>query len=220
MPINLTRRRLLGAGAALALAGCGNSPVARTAAVYWDQRGGGDRFTRDQVEQLPYATLAVGVGDGSRAMLVLSRAEGDDLHWVTADRVLLVTRHGRLVKTVGLAAGNLGNTTILDTDPLSRPELWNTPRQFRRSVDFGPTREFGVTLVADWRPDGPELISTFRGPRQALRVRERSHAPNAGWTLENTFWLDPTDAAIISSVQQIMPDTPPLRLECLKPYRG
>lgn len=220
MPTHLTRRRLLLAGTAFALTGCGNSPVARTAAAFWDQRGGSDRFTREQVDQLPYATLAAGVGDGPRAMLVLSRADGDDLHWVSADKAILVTRRGRLIKTVGLAAANLGNTTMLDPDPLSQPGLWNAPRQSRRSVDFRSEREFGVTVVAEWIPERMEEIATFRGPRQALRVREHCIAPRAGWELDNTFWLDPASGTVISSIQQILPDTPPLRLELLKPYRA
>lgn len=220
MPFNPIRRRLLGAGTALALAGCGNSPVARTVAAYWDQRGGSDRFTREQVDQLPYATLAAGVGDGPRAMLVLSRAEGEDLHWVTADKVVLVTRRGRLIKTAGLAAANLSDTRTLDPDPLSQPELWNTERQWRRSVDFRSNGEFGITLVAKWRPEGFEEIATFRGPRRALRVRERCEGPGAGWTLDNTFWLDSATGTVISSVQHITPDSLPLRLEILKPYRG
>lgn len=224
IPISLTRRRFFVGSASLiaaGLAGCSNSPVGRTVATYWDQRGGGDRFTRAQVEQLPYAALAAGVGDGARAMLVLVRAEGEDLHWVTADKVILVTRRGRLIKTVGLAAVNLANTTLLDPDPLGgQPDLWKTPHRLRRTVDLGSPREFGITLVAEWQPGEIEEIATFHGARQALRVKERCHAPHAGWALDNTFWLDPATGAVLSSIQHIAPDAPPMRLELLKPYRA
>lgn len=221
--ISFPRRRFLSASASLAtigLAGCSNSPMAKTVAAFWDQRYGGDRFSREQVEQLPYATLAATLGDTPRAMLVLMRAEGADLHWITADKVVLVTRHGRLVKTVGLAAGNLGNTVMLDADPLSLQGDWRTPRQWRRTVDLQPSRAFGTLLIADWQPEAEEEIVTFYGPRKALRIRERNQTANAGWALENLFWLDAETGATLASLQNIMPDTPSLKLEPLKPYRA
>lgn len=220
---SLSRRKLLSLGGSLAattLAGCGNAPLAKSVAAYWDQRAGSDPFTRAQVEQLPYATLAVKLGDRPRAMLVLIRVEGNDLHWITADKVVLVTRHGRLVKTVGLAAGNLRSTVMLDPDPLSLKEGWNSPRQWRRTVDLQPSGEFGTVLLAAWQPEKEEEIQTFNGPRKTIRIRESCAATHGRWALENIFWRDIETGSLAASVQTIVPNTPVLKLEPLKPYRG
>jgi len=190
---SIPRRNILKAGAALlfpGLAGCGHSPFGKTVSAYWDQRSGRDLFTREQVEKLPYATLAVTLGDLPRVMMVLMRIEGNDLHWVSADKAILVTRHGRIVKTVGLAAGNLANTVMLDTDPISSRSIQEKPVQWRRSVDWRPSGEFGRTLVSDWQPGAIEEIQTYWGARRARRIHETSTTPSAHWTLANTFWLD------------------------------
>lgn len=203
------------------LAGCGHSPFGKTVSAYWDQRSGRDLFTRDQVEKLPFATLAVTLGDLPRAMMVLMRAEGDDLHWVSADKAILVTRHGRIVKTVGLAAGNLANTVMLEADPLAPLSgRGEKPSQWKRSVDWQPAKEFGRTLVSDWQPGGIEEIQTYWGTRRARRIRETSTSPGANWTLENTFWLDVATGETVASLQNILPTAPSLKLEILKSFRS
>lgn len=217
------RRRLLGGGLLTALTGlsaCSSTPLGKTMNTFWAEQGNADLFAPEQVQRLPYATLAVKLGDRPRAMMVLMRAEGEDLHWVSADKSVLVTRHGRLVKTVGLAAGNLAGTRMLDSDPLSLPETWSRPCQWRRTVDLLPARLYGLLLVSDWQPEGTEQIRTFHGPREALRVRETTRTTDGRWSMTSRFWLDIQGAAVLASQQQLMPDTPVLGLEPLKPYRA
>lgn len=220
----LSRRYFsLAAGGLLAgaLAGCaGSSPAMRTFGAVWNQRFGVDPFTREQVERLPYATLSVSLGNQPRAMLVLMRIEGEDMHWVSADKGILVTRHGRIVKTVGLADGNLAHTSMLETDPLAPTGNWRQPRRWRRSVDWQPGNEFGVTLLADWQPEEVDEIHTFMGPRRCFRVKETAATPTGDRVFENRFWLDEASGQVTASLQQIAPKLPAIRLEVLKPYRA
>lgn len=221
---SISRRQFaLGAGGLLAgaLAGCaGSSPAMRTLGAVMNQRFGGDPFTREQVESLPYATLAVSLGSLPRAMLVLMRIEGEDMHWVAADKGVVVTRHGRIVKTVGLADGNLANTVMLETDPLAPTGNWRQSRRWRRSLDWQPGSEFGVTLSADWQPEGAEEIHTFMGPRRLLRVREVGLASPGDRVLENRFWIEEETGRVVASLQQIAPKIPAIKMEVLKPYRA
>lgn len=218
------RHFLLGTGGALltgALAGCSSSPVAKSFNVWAEQQFGGDRFTREQVEQLPYATMAAGIGKLPRAMLVLGRAEGNDLHWFSADKGVLVTRNGRLVRTVGLANGNLAASIPVDDDPLGLPlEESKTPRRWRRLVDILPSRQMGILLTAEWLPDGEERIATIHGEKDTVRIRETSLASHAGWQLESTFWLDKATGKILATSQQVLPGGPTIHTEILKDYRG
>lgn len=217
------RRFLLGTGGALlagTLTGCSSSPVAKSFNVWAEQQFGGDRFTREQVEQLPYATMAAGIGKLPRAMLVLGRTEGSDLHWFSADKGVLVTRRGRLIRTVGLADGNLAATIPIDEDPLSLAlEESKTPRRWRRLVDILPSRQMGVLLTAEWRPDGEERIATLHGEKDTVRIRETSLASHAGWQLENIFWLDRATGETLATSQQVLPGGATIRTEILKPYR-
>lgn len=218
----VSRRRFSLAACSLlagALAGCANSsPAMRTLGALWNQRFGGDPFTREQVERLPYATLAVSLGNLPRVMMVLMRVEGEDMHWIAADRGVLVTRHGRIVKSVGLAHGNLANTIMLEADPLALAGNWRQPKRWRRSVDWLPGNEFGITLVADWQPESIEEIRTFTGPKRTLRVRETNTTLRGDRVLENRFWLDEETGRVLASLQQITPKAPALKLEVLKPY--
>lgn len=214
---------LLGTSGALlagTLAGCSNSPVAKSFNVWAEQQFGSDRFTREQVDKIPYATMAAGIGTLPRAMLVLGRVEGKELHWFSADRGILVTRHGRLIKTVGLTEGNLAATISIDEDPLGLSfEYSKTPRRWRRLIDILPSRQMGIFLEAEWLPEGEERIATLHGERDAVRIREINRASHAGWQIENIFWLDKATGKPLVTRQQVVPGGPAIRTEILKAYR-
>lgn len=210
---------MLGTGLSLlasTLAGCGSSTVAKTVAAAWDHRFGGDPFTAEQVERLPYATLAARIGNSARAMLVLGKVEGQHLHWISADKGVLVTRHGRLIRSVGLSGGDLANTMAIETDPLEPAGSWRVARRWRRIIDLQPGNRLGLTVVAEWLPVGEVVIPTFWGERTAFHAREVCEVQ--GKTLTNQFWISTHNGQVIKSEQELWPRMPKISLEILKPY--
>jgi hypothetical protein len=97
-----TTRRIFLVGIATALCdACGNSYVADVPSIVRTAMMKGDdlRVTRADIDRIPYASIAVRMGDGPQALLVLGRYDGDKLDWISAEHEVIVTRRGRLVKT-------------------------------------------------------------------------------------------------------------------------
>ena len=98
------RRFVLTGGLATFLAGCAESPIIVNAfeALKFSVVGfPNPPIERNVISKLPYASISAKIGIGPRALLILWRRDRDDLHWISADRAVVVTRHGRVVKTFG-----------------------------------------------------------------------------------------------------------------------
>ena len=81
-------------------------------------RGRRPSLEKEQVAQIPYASMSVRVGRRGEQLIVLNRIEGRKLLWLSGDNIMLVTRDGRLVQTGGLRF-NLIQTAFVGNDPLT-----------------------------------------------------------------------------------------------------
>lgn len=226
----LTRRSVLQGVASLGLApglgllgGCssqslqliGSSFAGAKTAVTGDRYGLSD----EQIEALPYASLGVRVGRLAPAVLILASIDQDELRWASADRVVLVTRRGRLVKSVGLARDLLGTQWAAPDPLLGYPQTLATSAEARvgRFVDLRPKDDFGVAVESRYDTIGNETLTLLGRPRRTVLLRERISVRKWRWSGENLFWLDASNGKVWKSRQQFCPDVPPLTLEVLKP---
>ena len=218
----LPRRALLQAMLGLGVAGCGVSPtldlVGRTLSGT-PKTDSGYPLSIAQIKAVPYATLGARFGSGASVVMVLATYDGKDLHWVSADRAILVTRDGRLVQTVGLAR-DLRATQYVAADPLQQifssgsaeaaPRVW-------RYIDMSNKDAFGVVVESTYTVLGPETISILGTPHQTLRIRERIRLPSWRWTTDNLFWIDQQTAMVRKARQQYCPEVDAIEYEILKP---
>jgi len=216
------RRAVLQAMLGLGVAGCGVSP---TLDLVGKTLSGGTKtdsgypLTLDQLRALPYATLGARFGGGSPIVMVLATVDGNELRWVSADRVILVTRDGRLTQTVGLPR-DLRATQIIAPDPLahiltsgttdSAPKIW-------RYVDMSHQDAFGVVVESRYSIIGPETISILGILHATLHVREHVKMPSWRWSANNDFWIDRETAKVRKARQQYCPEVPAIEYEILKP---
>ena len=172
--------------------------------------------TRDQIRQIPYASIRAKVGNGQRSVLVLYRYDGPDLHWMSADRVAFTTRAGRLVKTAGLPA-NLRSSTVLDGDPvavgLNRLE---GPVRKTRIVDIEPGARYGIPIESTLEPEAEETIEILERTYDTVRVRERCVAPLLDWSFDNVYWAERSNGFVWRSTQFFVPEFDPVEIEILK----
>lgn len=172
--------------------------------------------TRDQIRQIPYATLRAKVANGQRSVLVLYRYDGRDLHWMSADRVALTTRAGRLVKTAGLPS-NLRASDVIGGDPVgSGLHKLTVPLRTTRLVDIEPGARYGIPIELTLEPEAEETIEILDLTYDTVRVRERCHAPLLDWTFDNLYWADRSDGFVWRSTQYFVPEFDPVELEILK----
>lgn len=162
--------------------------------------------------------MAAKIGRGTRSLVVLGRVDGLNLHWVSADRTVLVTRRGRLVQTAGLPF-NLRHTELLAADPLSvgRPGASNKGEVFQRLVDLTPPDRYGVVITSTLEHLGPQQIEIAELRFQTEAYQESCQAQDFDWSFENMYWVGRGDGLIWKSTQHIHPDLPPVALELLKP---
>lgn len=226
-----TRRNFLVSCGAAFLSGCSNSPIAHNIASLFSTLGQRYRFSLAQVQSSPYASIGVSIDDTPQSMLVLARNEGDDLHWFSADKAVLVTRYGRIIRTVGLVQANIAHTTLIDRDPLTpnatNQDHWKQQQKWQRSIDIQPMEIYGMLLSAEWIPMGEEEIETINGKVRTYKVKEvvevRNRKINKIFnqtdSFTNYFWLNAENGQVIASQQYIAPQLPSIYTETLKPYR-
>jgi hypothetical protein len=217
-PASQARRAVLVSATACLLAACNSQIYVDAAQAFTFLIVGRPDvpLTRDQVRKIPYATLRAKIGKGQRALLVLNRYDGSDLHWVSADRVALTTRRGRLVKTAGMPV-DLRYTQFIGGDPVAgglvgmkRPTTWT------RLIDLDPGAHYGVPVEATLEPLGEERIEILELTYDTVKVRERNYAALLDWEFENQFWAETSSGVVWRSLQHIAPELPPIEIELLK----
>lgn len=219
-PFDSGRRGLLLALVAATVSGCAvNRTMQLNAeALRLAIKGAPDvPLTRAGVNQIPYATIGAKIGKGPRSLLVLGRVAGDDLHWISADRAALVTRHGRLVASAGLPH-NLTATRTVEPDPVATGlhRLQGT-RSATRLVDITPGNLFSMPVYAELQVLGRERIQVLELDFDTLVVTEWCRVPLLEWEFENRFWVDARTGFVWRSVQHLSPEVPEVRIEVFKP---
>lgn len=215
----LHRRRFLEALAFLPIAACTTSPVltsvfrnARLAAVGFPDTP----ITREQVEALPYASLLARIGKGPRSLLVLAEQNGEELRWLSADKAMLVTRRGRIVRTAGLTH-DLSGTRLPHGDALGRTATALSGASLERFIDLQSQFRYGTPMVSTFAVAGPESIEILGRSYNTVRVVESCRCTQLNWTFTNTWWIDAKTGFVWKSLQWVTQDMPMFELTVLKP---
>jgi hypothetical protein len=177
-------------------------------------------MSSDQIRQLPYATLGVRIADHPRAVLVLATMEGQELHWVSADRVSFYTSNGRLIRTHGLER-DLSGTQWLGQgrDPLADFAASGTlpARGVYRRLDFKHADETGIAIESSFELAGEETVVILGREHLTRRIDEVAVVPAWRWKARNSFWIDAQNGRVWRSLQQYCPEMPVIETELLKP---
>lgn len=217
-----SRRALLLTAGSAVLAGCeapfglDYSTIKKVAAVsvgLEDPPG----ITLEQASQIPYSSLGFRIGKSSEGLLVLASQTGEDFLWTSADRVALVTRNGRIVKTGGLR-WNLSTTSFPSIDPLSMtfdgapvvsPSL--------RIVDFNDVNRFSVRIKGEFESLGPQTTNILGTDLPTIALIEHCKSDDLDWEFQNAFWRDHESGLVWKSLQFVHPNEPPITIEILRP---
>ncbi|MBW7852026.1 MAG: YjbF family lipoprotein [Rhodospirillales bacterium] len=215
----LARRHLLLLASAALASGCENNTVKTLRFAYqFGVSGLPDvPITPEQVAASPYAMIYAKIGRGPRSVLVLGQKQGDELSWISADRMAVVTRSGRVTKTAGLSR-NLKGTTFLQPDPLSGGPLnLGGRRAVTRIVDYEDDTGYGAVVEATYTLEGRQTFAILGRQHHAEIWREDNFVKSNGWSFQNHFWIDPDTGFVWKSIQHTLREYPPLDIEVLKP---
>ncbi|WAL80267.1 YjbF family lipoprotein [Shewanella sp. DAU305] len=190
------------------------------------------KLTTEQIEANPYASIYVKIEDIPQAFVVLALAEPKhtlttvrptpeamELKWLSADKAMLVTVNGRLVRTHSLLSGNLAAIESSEPDPiLLGLHLNSTPKTWTRTLDWQPGYHYGYKLNSQFDFIAEEKILINDTPTQALHYSELVSVEGLDIQYLNEFWLKPDNGHVIKSRQKIAPNLPFIDITLLKPF--
>jgi hypothetical protein len=212
----------LGALAALALlqgcSGGSNNPG------YWSQYMellrhslGGQAITLEQAAKIPYATLAYRFNDGGEAMLVLATDTDGEQLWTAASRVVLVTKNGRVYRTIGLPRNRTSMASQGEQDlPPLRAAL-QAPYRTVRNMDLPDIGIYAVALRCETRTIRPEIVKILGTAIATMRIDERCQSSDLSWQFTDSYWIDRDSGFTWRSVQNLHPQSGSIEIKILRP---
>lgn len=179
----------------------------------------GYALTDEQIDAIPYASMGVRIGGSAPVVMILASINGAKLHWASADRVVLITERGRLVKTIGMPR-DLLSTRWTGADSLL-PVLRRVPgaddARLGRIIDLRPKDDFSVPVESrcEWR--GEETLTLMGRTRRTVLLSEHVKVSKWRWKAENRYWFDIDSGLMLKSRQQYCPEVAAITMEVLKP---
>lgn len=185
----------------------------------------------EHINALPYASIYAQVAGHNQVFMVLgysslslsaspdSSAGHFTLKWLSADNKMLVTEHGRLIKTVNLHGQNLTASYSHQRDPLALGLLKSTtPHTWTRKVDWQPGYHVGYTLTSRFERQEESQLVINQKPISSVRFIEYVTNKELNVDFENQYWLDPYSGRVLASSQTPAPGMPQIKITVLKPF--
>lgn len=213
---------LAAAAAVLLLAGCSSQSSIwgqyfQVLRESWRNTTGGGVITLEQAAEIPYASLAYRVNGGSEALLVLATDTNNAQLWTAASRVVLLTRDGRILRSVGLPHDRGGMTAQQNTAGLPAPaQALTAPYRSTRLADFPDVGLHGVMLDCAATARGRQVVTILGTAMAATRVDETCHSRSPRWSFTDSYWLD-DDGFVWQSIQHLHPSGTVVQVKILRP---
>jgi hypothetical protein len=183
----------------------------------FSQSFSGNGITQDQAAAIPYASMGYRINGGREALIVLATDTGGGLLWTSASRVVLVTRDGRLMRSVGLAH-DLGGQTTQEPSGIPAPATaLKGASRYRRIEDFPDIGLYGVALDCILTATAPQSISILQHTIATIRVAEHCSAAALSWSFTDSFWIDPQSGNVWRTQQHLHPKGDVLETEIFRP---
>ena len=169
---------------------------------------------RAQIDAQPHAVLGAQVKDGLKGLLVLrEQSQGLDL-WRADNNVLIATRNGRIVRSVGFAQDVRAVRVVAEADPLGTPMDKLRSYHFTQQLDLAPDR-YGLQTRNHLKYVATETISLHQKPITLDHWQETVELPDMRQVWRQDFWVDPSSGEVWRSQQQLGDETQ-VTLEVLK----
>jgi hypothetical protein len=175
------------------------------------------RVTRDQAASISYATMGYSLDGGNQAMLILATDSGGELLWTSSAHVVIVTRDGRIIRTLGLGRDLSGLTTrnSANTPPLSA--ALQAPFTSTRLEDFPDLGLYGVQVSCRAHRLGRQNITILGQAVATVRVDETCQSNQPDWSFTDNFWLDADNGLVWRSRQHVHPQAGTVETEIFRP---
>ena len=172
-------------------------------------------FTREIINNIPYASAILKIGKGSSGLIILESVSSAKSTWVSKDNIFIVIEGGRIIQTEGL----VNNLTSFVRPDISFKEFIDNPTSFTSffvyySYDepFLSNLKVEISLIKK----GYQEIEILGKTRNLLLIEETLSNEQIRWKKKNLYWVDPSDFFVWKSIQHISPKLPPFVLQITK----
>ena len=176
-------------------------------------------ITRAVLDQIPYATISVQVGELPRAFVVAVSDNAGNVVYQDPTRRSMVMKGGLLSATHGLGY-NLSAVKHQADDPVvsARP-VADWPELITRSYQLSLANrdDYAITVRCRYQPVARETIEIVELTFDLLRIEET--CANGTRTFTNTYWAETETGFIWKSLQWIGPRHDLYAIEIVRPYR-
>jgi hypothetical protein len=176
--------------------------------------------TRAELDQIPFATIALTFGDGPRTFMVPLSDNGGYLNYLDASNRGLVMFGGAVSSTKALGR-DVAAVRYQLNDPVAYPApVADWPGQVDRDYQFarrdGP--EYSITLSCVFERLAAETIEIVEINFDVVRISEV--CTNARRQVTNTYWVEAETGFIWKSRQWLGPHIDQATIEIIRPYSG
>jgi hypothetical protein len=178
---------------------------------------GNVRVTRKQATAIPYASIGYSIDHGNENILVLATDNNGEQLWTSASHVVLVTRNGRIVRSVGLDHDLAGTTFATDGQPPRPDAAIKGSFTSTRQMDFPELGLFGVIVSCHASAQGRQTIKILGQALITMRVDETCESRARNWAFVDTFWVDPDNGLVWRSQQHIHPKGGVIEIQTFRP---
>jgi hypothetical protein len=206
--------------ALLLLSGCSSTGSSDYSLYYQALKhsfGGDAPVTKEQAAAIPYATIGYRLNDGPEQILVLATDNGAEQLWTSGAHVVIVTRAGHIVRTVGLAQDVSAVTPQSTQQNLGRTQGLEDERTNVKLEDFPSFPAYGVAVKCTDAPRGPETIVILGRGITTRKVDELCRSDALNWSFTDSYWIDPQYGVVWRSIQHVSPKEEKIEIETLRP---
>ncbi|MGR2667491.1 YjbF family lipoprotein [Vibrio campbellii] len=174
-------------------------------------------LTPEEIEAVPYASAYLKIGSQKQVFVVLAFAEPNpltgqtQLKWVSADKAMVVTENGHIVKTIGLQTTNLAGV-YGDVPTYSKSSV-----QYALSYDWSKQYRYGFQAQVERSRQGKDRVTTPISSTETDVYTELVTFPSLEESVENTYWVD-SEGQVVKTRQHLGPKMVPVELTILKGY--
>ncbi|ELB2734419.1 TPA: YjbF family lipoprotein [Vibrio alginolyticus] len=174
-------------------------------------------LTPEEIEAVPYASAYLKIGNQKQVFVVLAFAEPNpltgntQLKWVSADKAMVVTENGHIVKTIGLQTTNLagiyGNVPAYSAHSM----------QYFLSYDWADKYRYGFPAKVQRSRQGKETVITPISSTSTDVYTEVVTFTSIEKSVENQYWVN-GKGEVVKTRQHLGPNMVPVELTILKGY--
>lgn len=202
----------------LLLAGCSSTGDSDYAQFYRTVRQsfGHGRITKDQAAAIPYASMGYRMNDGPEQLVVLATDSNGEQLWTSAARIVIATRGGRVVRTVGLPA-NVSAVMAAGQELPPLAAALRAQQTYTRLEDLPEMGIYGASLNCRATYMGAQTIMILGRGISTRKIDEICNSESLNWSFTDSFWLDPDSGLTWRSIQHVSPRNGKIETEILRP---